>query len=172
MKSSIEDLYIYTAKLGKTVGLHGLLRVYSISGEYDHLLSLQRIKLQLVHSQSLHVCDVLAWKKMQSKLLVQLKGITSPEQTRALVNAKVMVLRDQAAKLKPGEMYIRDMINCPVYHNEERYGVVTAVYDLGAYDCLEVRKNSEKLCMIPIQDVFVESMQKDKIILCDHELFK
>ncbi len=171
LKSSTEDEYFFTATIGKPVGIHGALRVHSVSGEYDHLISLTTVCLQLSASNDAREYQVLSWEKKQNGYTLRLVGVDSPEEAKKLVNARILVLRDQAAQLRTGEVYIRDLLGCVVYRAHEAYGVVRAVYDLGAYDCLEIEKQSGESLMIPLQDVFIESITEDRVVLRDHELF-
>lgn len=170
LKSSTEE-HFYTAKLGKTVGVGGALVVHSFSGEYSHFKQLTSILLRLPSENEPKRFIVLRWEWVHGKFAVVIKGYEDKETAATLTHALVLVTRDSAAELREDEVYIQDILGTPVYLMNKRFGILEAVYDLGVHDCLEVKKESGEMVMIPLLEVFVRSVDVRCIELQNHELF-
>ncbi len=134
-------------------GIHGALKIESISGETGHLLKLERVRLRRIRSQSaaqrarlgrspeensIDEFRVTGARQHGSLVVLNLQGIESPEEARTWQGAEVVVERSAAAPKGPDEYYIADLVGCRLICDGREVATVRAVWESGAADMLEV----------------------------------
>ncbi len=150
-------------------GIHGALKIESISGETEHLLELKRVRLRRVGKQP------AAQRARQGRTAVQeegeefvvhdarqhgnlvvlnLDGIDTPEQARGWQGAEVVTERSAAAAKGPDEFYIADLVGCRLMCDGKQIATVEAVWESGAADMLEVSSEG-KFYHIPFLSQFI-----------------
>ncbi len=138
----------------RTHGVHGHLRVRSLSGEADHFGRLREVRLQRAGQEVLRAA-VEEVSASGDTVWVKLAGVDSPEQARTLIGCELWVGRDEAAPLEPGEYYLADLIGCRVLGPRGPVGRVSGVINAGAGDVLEITGDDGKSFMVPFRDGFV-----------------
>ena len=104
----MKAMLLASAKVGKTHGVEGFLRVYSLSGEYEHLKKLKTCKLTTKDSKEL--CLEVDSVKVDGELfLMRFKDYNTPEKARSLSQSIIYIPREAAPKLKKGEYYVADL---------------------------------------------------------------
>jgi len=139
------------ARIGAPFGLDGRVKVESLSGEAEHILSLKTIRIQkdtqrrtsgtpdtagmrdapAEGSAQPPLAEYAVEAAYESPLSLKLRGIDSPEAARALKGALIVVPRSQAAPLKPGEVYIEDLKGLEVVAEERLLGRITDIVEGG-----------------------------------------
>ena len=154
----MEAKLLSTATIGKTHGLEGYLRVYSLSGEYSHLKKLDSCIVSLPDGSEKSL-EIEAIKSQGDLFLFKFKGYDAPEKARVLTRGVIMISRDKAPKLKKGEYYIADLYNMDVMSAGEKVGEVVSTAEGAQSLLLEVKSVRDgKIHIVPLLDVYVSSV--------------
>ena len=112
---------VYVAKLGKTVGLKGHLKLH-IDSDFPEqfkkdaiFITNRKVKLKVVEYNS-----------NRAKKLITQELFATPEQTRETCN------------LKKNEFFWFDLIGCTVYENDLKLGLVKDIHRYPISDYLEI----------------------------------
>lgn len=134
-------------------GIHGGLKVESVSGETDHLLKLKAVRLRRVGNASTaqrarrgRIAEtaqsdefrVTGVRRHGNLVVMNLEGIETPEDAQAWCGAEVLADRSAAAPKAPDEFYIADLTGCSLISDGRIVGTVRSVWDSGAASMLEV----------------------------------
>ncbi|MDR2135229.1 MAG: ribosome maturation factor RimM [Treponema sp.] len=117
------------ALVGPPFGLQGFVKVRSLSGEIRHLLNLRRLTLRRGGREQ--VWELEAAEAASSSLLMKFRGIDSPEAAKTLGGAEILLAREEAAPLRPGEYYIEDLKGVEVYAGTEALGTIADILEGG-----------------------------------------
>ncbi|MAD42670.1 MAG: 16S rRNA processing protein RimM [Arcobacter sp.] len=125
---------IYVAKLGKTVGLKGHLKLHLDSDFPEQFkkdaifITNRKVKLKVVEYNSNR--DIVLFENYEdidlAKKLINQELFASPEQTRENCN------------LKENEFFWFDLIGCTVYENDLKLGLVKDIHRYPISDYLEI----------------------------------
>ncbi|MFP4407928.1 MAG: ribosome maturation factor RimM [Spirochaetaceae bacterium] len=148
-------MLIAIGRISGTHGLRGDVKVESFSGEYDHFDFLETVLLRKDGRE--RQIAVQAVKRSGGKAVVSLAGIESVEDAARLRGWELWASREQAAPLRNEEYYIADVIGLSVTEQGETLGSVTAVYDGGQGELLEVDLGERK-ALLPFLAVYVKSV--------------
>ncbi len=119
-------------------GLDGFVKVESASGETSHIARLDSVYLRMAGSEDVREFEIESLEEIDRGLLIKFRGIDSPERAKALSGAELLVSRDMACPLSPGEAYVSDLCQCVLVYQGTVVGVITGVMEGGAGDLLEV----------------------------------
>jgi len=124
--------------IGAPFGVKGFVKVFSASGETDHLLKIKSIVISKDgKDQQLKIAErALALPAV----LFRFEGIDNPEAAKNFNGAKLIGSRDQAAPLGEGEFYIEDLKGLPVQSEDGRIvGHVTDIIEGGGGELVELK---------------------------------
>ena len=160
--------------VGAPFGLDGFVKVKSLSGEIDHLLRLTSVTLRQDGKER-----TLAVEESDAAgpvALMRFAGFHSPEAAKALNGAELLVSREEAAPLQPGEFYVEDLKGLAVLAgggdgNGEALGHVAAIIEGGGGDLVEIRLNSGELRLVPFREEFIAAVELDKGRVLLHNLW-
>ena len=142
-----------TATIGKTHGVEGFLRVYSLSGEYAHLKKLREAVAVLPGGKE-KLLSVSQVRSQGELFLMKFSGYDTPESARVLSGSVLKVRRADARKLGKGEFYIADLYGLKVMYRGEEAGVIEDVSDCAQAMLLQVKREG-KTYLVPYLPVFV-----------------
>lgn len=149
------------ATIGKTHGYDGFLRIYSLSGETEHLRKLKRCTVRTAEGEELKL-DVELVIEKSDLLLMKFSGYPTPEKARLLVRSTILIERENAEKLKEGEYYVADLYNMDVLVDGKKVAVVEYTMDGAQSLLLSARRNDNgKSYLIPLLDVFVTDVSPE-----------
>jgi 16S rRNA processing protein RimM len=125
---------VYVAKLGKTVGLKGHLKLH-IDSDFPEqfkkdavFITNRKVKLKVVEYNSKR--DIVLFENYEdidlAKKLITQELFATPEQTRETCN------------LKKNEFFWFDLIGCTVYENDLKLGLVKDIHRYPISDYLEI----------------------------------
>jgi 16S rRNA processing protein RimM len=149
--------------VGAPFGLDGFVKVKSLSGEIDHLLRLASVTLRQDGKE--RTLAIEESSVAGPVVLMRFAGFHSPEAAKALNGAELLVSREEAAPLQPGEFYVEDLKGLPVLApdgNGEALGHITAIIEGGGGDLVEIRLNSGELKLVPFREEFIAAVDMDK----------
>jgi len=142
--------------VGAPFGLDGFVKVKPLSGEIEHLLRLKSATLRQNGKER-----VLAIEESAPSLpmvVMRFAGFHSPEAAKALAGAELIVSREEAAPLKPGEFYVEDLKGIAVLAGPQILGHINAVIEGGGGDLVEITLNDGKRKLVPFRKEFFSSL--------------
>ncbi|MBQ0070339.1 MAG: 16S rRNA processing protein RimM [Spirochaetales bacterium] len=158
----MEAQLLATATIGKTHGVEGFLRVYSLSGETAHLKKLKACIVVTQNGEELSLC-IDAIKATGDLFLMKFSGYDAPEKARFLTKATIMIPRSAAPKLKKGEYYIADLYHMDVLVDGIRVGEVIDTREGAQALMLVVKKDSDsKEYLVPNLPVYIQNVDIKK----------
>ena len=157
---------IYVAKLGKTVGLKGHLKLH-IDSDFPEqfkkdatFITNRNVKLKVVEYNSNR--DLVLFENYEdidlAKKLITQELFSTPEQTKENCN------------LKKNEFFWFDLIDCTVYENDLKLGLVKDVHRYPISDYIEIETDNDlvskdlpKTFLLPhIFDTYILSVNIEK----------
>jgi 16S rRNA processing protein RimM len=144
-----------SALVGAPFGLKGWVKIRSLSGETEHLLSLRSISLRRGEDTREYTVEAAS----ASPPTFKLAGIDSPEAAKTLKGAEILVPRDQAAPLEEGEFYIEDLRGLEVFcagkaGKAETVGAISEVIEGGGAFLAEISLPSGEKKLVPFRNEF------------------
>jgi 16S rRNA processing protein RimM len=166
--SNQSDKLLHIATIGKTVGLHGDLKLHIKSDFPEQFVKGAKFFISKKRIIELSFVDL-------ERNLLRIKGIENPEDARGFTNEKIYTTYEETRKnvhLENGQYFYFDIENCKVIENGMLLGTVDEVERIGAVDYLTiitdevlVAKKHPKSFLIPYQEHFVLSVDiENKII--------
>lgn len=159
---------IEVAKIGKTVGVHGGLKIYPLTDfpqifTQDVIFSARKGDL----AQQYLELRIKSYKDG----IAHFVGYESLESAKTLTNAILSMSLEDTKKLCPlkeGEMFWFDVLGCEIIEDGECLGCVKDIERIGSVDYLMIKARSSdpklpKTFMIPYIDRYVISSSKGKI---------
>jgi 16S rRNA processing protein RimM len=141
-----------SALVGAPYGLQGFVKLHSLSGETGHLLKLRRLTLRQGDREQVREVEVA--EAAFPCPLIKFRGIDSPEAARVLKGAEVLLSREEAAPLGPGEYYIEDLKGIEVYAGTGVLGTVNVILEGGGGSLVELRLKTGETRLVPFRDEF------------------
>ena len=141
------------ATVGSRHGLKGFLKVYSLSGEYDHLRKLDECVLRMKDGKEKRV-EVSDAVFSGDLFLMRFAGYDTPEKARALSGSVIMLRRDQVPPLEEGEVYVADLYGLKVVCEGREVGTVDGTSE-GAQALYLLVKTEKGTRIIPYLPVYL-----------------
>jgi 16S rRNA processing protein RimM len=138
------------ATIGAAQGLRGEVRVRPYTadpaalGDYGNL-----------HSEDGRVFEVLEIREAKNIAIVRFRGINDRNAAEALAGLELFIERDNLPddELEEDEFYYADLEGLEAVDEEGKsYGTVSAVYDFGAGDLLELKGPGRRPALIPFSE--------------------
>ena len=156
--------------IGAPFGLEGFVKVKPLSGEIEHLLKLKSAVLRQNGKE--RVLAVEDCRPSLPVVVMRFAGFNSPEAVKALAGAELIVSREEAAVLKPGEFYVEDLKGLAVLAGPREaqpraddaggspqiLGHINAIIEGGGGDLAEITLNSGKRKLVPFRKEFFISI--------------
>ena len=149
---------LYVAKLGRTVGLHGDVKLH-ISSDFPEQFT-PGASFVTDKNLTVYIDNINA-----KHGTVHIEGYNSPEEAKRLVNVELYMTYEATIKqcrLEEGEFFWFDMVGCDIYENGSRLGEVIDIERIAAYDYLSIRTDNRlveagesKKFLLPYQKPFV-----------------
>ena len=154
------DSLLSAATVGSTHGLKGHLKVYSLSGDYDHLMDLDECILALKDGGEKRV-RVEEARFSGNLFLMRFSGYDTPEKARCLTGSILRIRRDQAMPLEEGELYVADLYGLDVIAGGQKAGVVESTSEGAQALYLHVR-TEQGIRLVPFLPVYVGDIDMEK----------
>ena len=143
-----------TGIVGAPFGLGGFVKVKPLSGEVGHLLKLKSAALRQGGQERL--LDIEESAAAGAILVMRFAGCSSPEAAKALRGAELLVGRENAAPLQPGEFYVEDLKGLTVIAggSGQPLGHIVNIIEGGGGDLAEIRLHSGEVKLVPFRTEF------------------
>jgi 16S rRNA processing protein RimM len=144
---------ILMATIGAAQGLRGEVRVRTYTadatalGDYGNL-----------HSEDGRIFEILEIREAKNIAIVRFRGINDRNAAEALAGLELFIERDNLPddELEEDEFYYADLEGLEAVDEEGKsYGTVSAVYDFGAGDLLELKGPGRRPTLIPFSEAAV-----------------
>jgi 16S rRNA processing protein RimM len=159
--------------IGAPFGLKGHVKVRPFSGEIDHLLKLESVTVrQAEKERTLRIEECVA---QTPGALIKFAGFDSPEAAKALHGAELLVSREQAAPLEPGEFYVEDLRGLAVVAaasessvpageipDMKPIGHITDIIEGGGGELAEIKLTSGEVKLVPFRKEFFAEISPEK----------
>ncbi|QOR00652.1 MULTISPECIES: ribosome maturation factor RimM [unclassified Campylobacter] len=150
---------VQVAKLGKSVGLKGYVKLHNLSDFYEQFKA--GAKFFDIHQK---IYTIKAFDKTRS--LVLFDGFESVEAAKTLTNVVLyqsIETTKETCKLKKDEYFYFDIIGCEIFENDQKLGVVEDILENGAgflfcIKCDENLKTNVKNFYIPYVDKYIQKV--------------
>ncbi|OHV82173.1 ribosome maturation factor RimM [Rhizobium sp. LCM 4573] len=144
---------ILMATIGAPQGLRGEVRVRSYTadpvalGDYGNL-----------HSEDGRIFEILEIRESKNVVIIRFRGINDRNAAEALNGLELFIERDNLPdeELEEDEFYYADLEGLEVVDRDGKsYGTVSAIFDFGAGDLLELKGAGRRPALIPFSEAAV-----------------
>lgn len=144
---------VLMATIGAPQGLRGDVRVKAYTAEPQTLDDYGKL-----HSLDGRAFEILELREAKNVVIVRFRGINDRDAAEALNGLDLYVERDNLPddELEDDEFFYADLEGLEAYDDYgNHYGVVSAVYDFGAGDLLELKGHNRRPVLIPFNEAAV-----------------
>lgn len=156
------EQYLQVGVIASTHGVRGEVKVFPTTDDVRRFKKLKEVILEgKRENKNLEIEQVKFFKNM---VILKFKGIDSINDVEKYKGCALLVTRENAVKLKPGEYFICDLIGLEVSDDQDNFlGTLTEVIQTGANDVYVVKMKNQKEVLIPnIKDCIIEiSLEKN-----------
>lgn len=156
----MEDLLV-TATIGATFGITGEVKLYPNNPSSSHLKKLKSVTLKSPNGTQKQA-NIVSMRSVGGQLVVKFEGIDAPEEARLLARSLVLVPREQAYRLKKGEIYAADLVGCTVSWQDQVLGKVVSLVEGPQALLLEVEKSDGTKQFVPYMDPYIDGVEMEK----------
>ncbi len=154
--------------LGVVVGAHGIrgeLRIKAFTADPDSIADYGPLETQAGDRKLV----ILRHRVAKGVVIATVEGIADRNAAEALAGARLYVPRDRLPEPEPDEWYHSDLIGLGVETTTgEPVGTVTAVFDYGAGDLLEVALADRRRVLVPFtRDIVPQVDIKGRRVVID-----
>lgn len=129
-------------------GVHGEVKVFPTT---DDVRRFKKCKELIVETKKERkTLKVLGVKFFKQFVILKFEGIDTMDDALLLKQANLLVTRANAVKCEEDEYFIADLYGLKVYDEEKNYiGEISEVYQTGANDVYEIKREDETTVLIP-----------------------
>lgn len=161
MKQSSDTVYL--GEISGVFGVKGWVKVFSHTVPRENIVKYKTWLLN-TGSADYQPINVLNGRRQSKGVVVQLEGVTDPDQAYKLIGTKIMIAKEQLARLNKGEYYWSDLEGLAV--------VTTTGVDLGTVAWLFETGNNDVLVVIGDRERYIPYVANEVIIHVDLEASK
>ena len=156
--------------IGAPFGVKGFVKIKPLSNEIEHLLKLKSVIVRKDGKERRLTIEESA--SVSPALIMRFAGFSNPEDTKTLNGAELVLDRQEAAPLRPGEFYVEDLKGLAVLTANPGgdgskadgtiLGTVSSIFEGGGGDLVEIRLNNGELKLVPFRKEFFPDINPDK----------
>ena len=162
--ASLDDVRLTIGVIGGTHGVHGELKLKLLTDHPEHIPTLKTVFL----GDSTEPTALLGVRFHGDLALIQLEGVTNPEEGKRFGGLKVRIAGSDALPLQEGEYFLFQLVGLVAETEDgQRIGVVTDIMETGAHDVLVIATDSEGDLLVPNHPEFVReiSPERNRIVI-------
>ncbi|MBA2468152.1 MAG: 16S rRNA processing protein RimM [Chloroflexia bacterium] len=150
--ATLDRIKLTVGVIGGTHGVQGELKLKLLTDHPEHLSTISQVFL----GASDEPTNLLGVRFHGDQALIQLEGVSSPEQGKLLGGLKVRIAGSDAKPLEEGEYFLFQLIGlAAVTSGGEPIGTVTDILETGAHDVLTIKPESGPDILVPNHPRFV-----------------
>lgn len=149
--------------IGRIINTHGVRGEMKLDVWCDSFDSLKNVKTVYLDEAGEKPLTLKSRRIHGNFMLITVEGVDSLEAALRYKSKQLYAHRDLIPKAE-GAYFIADLIGLTVYDNQsgEEIGKVTDVFNRGASDILEVKRQNGKEALIPMVKEFILSVDTEK----------
>ncbi len=150
---------VLMATIGAAQGLRGEVRAKTFTTEPEGLGDYGNL-----HSEDGRVFEVLEIREAKGMAVVRFKGVNDRNAAEALRGVELYIERDNLPDelLEDDEFFYADLEGLEAFDAEGKsYGIVSAIFDFGAGDLLELKGPGKRPVLIPFSETAVLEIDMD-----------
>lgn len=154
--------------VGKIVGTHGIKGELKVINESDFDRFFVGSKLFIKKDNNYKQITINSVRYHKNFVLVTINNLKNINDVLDYVNTNIYIDKHEDV-LEDDEYYMEDLISCKVYTLEDEYiGEVVDLLILPKQEVLEIRKENNKIVMVPYVDAFIKEIDvENKKIFID-----
>ncbi len=157
--ATLDRIKLTVGVIGGTHGVHGELKLKLLTDHPEHLSTIGQVYL----GASDEPTNLLGVRFHGDQALIQLEGVSSPEQGKLLGGLKVRIAGSDAKPLEDGEYFLFQLIGLAAVTSEgEPIGTVIDILETGAHDVFVVTPETGPELLLPNHPQFVLDIQPDE----------
>ncbi len=152
---------------GKIINTHGLRGEVKVAPWTDYPDDFENIDYVYVKKKTgdekLHISSV---KYQKNNLIIKFREISDINEAETYKNLILYVERNMLGELPEGVYYIADLLGSKVITAEgEEIGVIADIFNTGANDIYDVKREGKKNMLIPVIDEIVKDIDIEKKVI-------
>ena len=165
----MDSKYIEIGKIVNTHGLRGDVKVIVWMDSPEDFESVQHAYIGSGTDKRKLTVEMVRYQK--NNLIVKFKELADINEAEPLKNSVLYADRDELGELPEGVHYIVDLIGLRVVSDTgEDIGVISDVFNTGANDIYEVKREGKKALLLPVIDDVVKDIDIDAGMVTVHML--
>ena len=147
-------------EVGKIINTHGLRGEVKVAVWMDYPEDFEEISYVYIKTKTeLKKLTVTNVKYQKNNLIVKFAEFKDINEAEPYKNFVLYADRDELGELPEGTYYIVDLIGLDVYNEEgEKLGVIADVFNTGASDIYDVKREGKKNLLLPVIDEVVKEI--------------
>ncbi len=165
----MKDDLLQAGVITTTHGVRGEVKVFPTTDDPARFKKLKKVLVDTGKTQTeLEIASVKFFKNM---VILKFKEYDNINDVEYLRQAKIMVTRDQAVKLKKDEYFIADLLDMKAVSDEgEDLGVIADVLQTGANDVYIIKKEQKKDLLVPAIKDCIKNVDMEQNVMTIHLL--
>lgn len=165
----MKDDLLQAGVITTTHGVRGEVKVFPTTDDPARFKKLKKVLVDTGKTQmELEIASVKFFKNM---VILKFKEYDNINDVQYLRQAKIMVTRDQAVKLKKDEYFIADLLDMKAVSDEgEELGVIADVLQTGANDVYIIKKEQKKDLLVPAIRDCIKNVDMEQNVMTIHLL--
>ncbi len=158
------EQYLQVGIITSAHGIKGEVKVFPTTDDVNRFKKLKEVILEGKRENT--TVSVEGVKFFKNMVILKLKGIDTMNDAEKLKNTPLLVTRENAVKLKPGEYFLCDLIGLNVETEDGNFlGTLTEILQTGANDVYVVKMENEKEVLIPnIKECIMKISLEDNLM--------
>jgi 16S rRNA processing protein RimM len=157
----LEDAYISIARITKTQGLKGEVRIEQLLEDDAVFGSGRRVILSGAGTAERET-EIDFFRRQHGHCVVKFHGIEGISEAERYVGAEIKIPAGDLPALKEGSYYTFDLKGCQVFAADGGYlGIVTDVLGSGGAEILKVDRDEEET-LIPFAESYLKSIDLER----------
>lgn len=142
------EQFLQVGVVSSTHGIRGEVKVYPTTDDAARFKKLKEVFAETRHGNVPLVIEQV--KFFKNMVILKFKGIDNINDVEKYKGCPLLVTRDNAVKLAPGEYFLCDLVGLLVFTDTgEELGTLTEIIRTGANDVYVVKTKNEKEVLIP-----------------------
>lgn len=157
-------------EVGKIVNTHGLRGDVKVIAWMDYPEDFEQLTTVYIKTRTeMKKLTVKNVKYQKNNLIVSFDELKDINEAEPFKNSVLYADRDELGELPEGVHYIVDLIGLDVVNEEgEKIGVLADVFNTGANDIYDVKRDGKKNLLLPVIDDVVKSIDTENGVITVH----
>lgn len=157
-------------EVGKIVNTHGLRGDVKVIAWMDYPEDFEQLTTVYIKTRTeMKKLTVKNVKYQKNNLIVSFDELKDINEAEPFKNSVLYADRDELGELPEGVHYIVDLIGLDVVNEDgEKIGVLADVFNTGANDIYDVKREGKKNLLLPVIDDVVKSIDTENGVITVH----